>query len=176
MRQVNISLPDDLRAKLDAASTAAGRGLAEEIRDRLARSFDWGRFDPTTQRLMEIIGTLAVWTKAQTGRYWREDAAANFVFRRAVAIFLARLKPEGEPALDPAELPPNRPVHSDDLEAMATGLEAIIAHGRLLEPDEQLALLKRGEQVKQQRDHLKKVLETPPPAPARSRLLKPKQE
>jgi hypothetical protein len=171
MRQVNISLPDDLRARLDAASAAGGRGLAEEIRDRLAQSFAWGRFDPPTQGLMELIGTLALFAKAQIGREL-EDPAVHFVFRRAVAILLARLKPEGEPVL-PAELPPNRPVHSDDLEGMAAGLEAIIAHGRELTTGEQLELLKRAEQEQQQRDRLRKVFEAPPPAP-RSHMRKPK--
>jgi hypothetical protein len=195
MRQVNVSLPDDLRAKLDAASAAAGHTLGTEIRNRLERSFDWGRFNIPTQMLLQLIGNLALFSKAQTGRDWRDDAAANFVFRRAVAILLARLKPEGEPVLNPAELPPNRPVHCDDLEgmaaleAMAAGLEAIIAHGRTLTGDEQRDL---STKYRPSLDNLGPATaalfrdmgwkdpkapseETPPPAP-RSRLRKPKQE
>jgi hypothetical protein len=77
--------------------------------------------------------------------------------------------------LEPAELPANRPVAATDIEAMAAGLEAIVSHGRLLQSDEQTALLKWAEQKQQELDHLRKVFEAPPPAP-RSHMRKPKPE
>jgi hypothetical protein len=136
MRQVNVSLPDDLRAKLDAAADAANRGLAEEIRDRLQESFDWGRFDAPTRSLLSRIGFLASLTRPQTGRDWFNHAGAHHVFRRAIEILLGRSKPEGKPVLSAAELPADRPVVVTDLEAMAAGLEAIVSLNRPLHADE----------------------------------------
>ena len=178
MRQVNVSLPDDLRAKLDAASSAAGHTLATEIRDRLERSFALVQPDVQTQGLMNLIGFLSLLTRQQTGRAWHEHAFAHELFRQAIALLLGRpgVKPEGQPVLDPAELPANRPVAAADIEAMAAGLEAIVSHGRMLQEGEQLLLREWEEERRQGAKRYEKMMfETPPPAP-RSRLRKPKEE
>jgi hypothetical protein len=174
MRQVNVSLPDDLRAKLDAASAAAGHTLGTEVRIRLQRSIAFDVFDVQTHLLMQMIGLLSFLTRQQTGHAQQQHAASHFVFRRAIEILLNRLRPEGQPVLDPAELPADRPVAVTDLEAMAAGLAAIISHGRLLQEGEQFELRKWEEQRQQELDRFKKVFETPPPP--RSRLRKPKGE
>jgi hypothetical protein len=175
MRQVNVSLPDDLRAELDAASAAAGHTLATEIRNRLQRSIANDRLGGPNQRFMQLIGLLGFLTRQQTGHMWHEHAAAHFVFRGAIEILLGRMKPAGNPVLDPAELPADRPVAVTDLEAMAAGLEAIISHGRMLQEGEQLLLREWEEERRQQLDQFKKIFETPPPAP-RSHMRKPKPE
>ena len=133
MRQVNVSLPDDLRTKLDAAANAAGHTLGTEIRLCIQRAHSWEQFDPQTQRLMLLIGQIAVGTERQTGRTWWHHPAAYFVFRRTIEILLDRNKPPGEPRINPNELPPNRPVAVTDLEQAAAGLEALITHGHPLQ-------------------------------------------
>jgi hypothetical protein len=39
MKQLKISLPDELRAKLDEAAAASGKSVAEEIRSRVEQTF-----------------------------------------------------------------------------------------------------------------------------------------
>jgi hypothetical protein len=131
MRQVNVGLPDDLRARLDEASSAANRGLAEEIRDRLAQSFVGQEIDDATKMLLAQIGRLGSLMRPQTGHDWAANAGSHHVFQQAVALLLARNKPAGDPKLNPAELPADRPVAVTNLEAMAAGLEAIVSADRL---------------------------------------------
>jgi hypothetical protein len=138
MRQVNVSLPDDLRAKLDAAAGATNRGLAEEIRDRLAQSFTRQEWDPQTQMLLAKIGHLAFLMRPQTGHDWHAHPFTHHVFRDALEILLDRRKPAGEPVLDPAELPLGRPVVTTDAAAMAIALEAIVSLDRPLQADAQI--------------------------------------
>jgi hypothetical protein len=178
MRQVNVSLPDGLRAKLDAASDAAGHTLGEEIRRDLEQAFFWRQFDEPTRLLMAQIGFAAMLSKAQVGREWREHPAAHHVFRQTIVSLLTRRKPAGEATIDPAELPPNRPVASTDLTEMGIALEALISLGRPLSDQEQHDL---HERLHKDDAHWRALLQplvdgTPPPPPARSRLRKPKGE
>jgi hypothetical protein len=177
MQQLKVSLPDNMRARLDAASTAAGRTLGEEIRRDLEDAFFWGKFDPFTRLLMAQIGFAEQLTKAQTGREWREHPAAHHVFRQTITSLLARRKPAGEATIDPAELPPNRPVASTDLTEMGIALEAMISFGRPLSDPEQHDL---HERLHKDDAHWRALLQplvdgTQPPAP-RSRLRKPKDK
>jgi len=176
MRQVNVSLPDDLRAELDAASAAAGHTLATEIRNRLQRSIANDRLGGPNQRFMQLIGLLGFLTRQQTGHMWHEHAAAHFVFRGAIEILLGRMKPAGD-VVPFDELPTDRPVAVTDLEAMAAGLEAIISHGRMLQEDEQLLLREWEEERRQAGKRFEKMMfETPRPPPWRSPMRKPKDE
>jgi hypothetical protein len=178
MRQVNVSLPDDLRAKLDAASDAAGHTLGEEIRRDLDQAFFWSQFDEPTRLLMARVGFAALLSKAQTGRAWHAHAAAHHVFRQTIVSLLARRKPAGEPVLDPAELPANRLVASTDLTEMGIALEALISLGRPLSVEEQQDLHTRlhGDDA-YWRALLQPLVDgTSPPPSARSRLHKKEQE
>jgi len=174
MRQVNVSLPDNLRAELDAASAAAGHTLGTEIRNRLQGSISFERLGVENEGFMQLIGLLGFLTRKQTGHMWHKHAAAHFVFRRAIEMLLGRMKPAGD-VVPFDELPTDRPVAVTDLEAMAAGLEAIISHGRMLQEGEQLLLREWEEERRQQLDQFKKIFETPPPAP-RSHMRKPKPE
>jgi hypothetical protein len=177
MRQVNVSLPDDLRDKLDAASAAAGRTLGEEIRRGLEDAFFWGQFDPFTRLLMAQIGFLALITKAQTGRAWHEHAAAHHVIRQAIASLLARRKPAGEATIDPAELPPTRPVTSTDLTEMGIALEALVSFNRPLSIEEQRDIHERlHKDDAHWRALLQPLVDGTSPPPSRSRLRKPKEK
>jgi hypothetical protein len=127
-KQLKVALDDPLRQRLDAASAKAGHSLGTEIRYRLERSFASEQFDVATKLLMHHIGRLSVLTLQQTGRHWLGHAGAHAVFRRAIELLLNRRRPEGKAELDPAELPPDRPVAvTTDLEAAAAGLEAIVS-------------------------------------------------
>ncbi len=52
MRQLKISLTDDLFRQLAMVSTAAGHSLASEIRRRLERTFAQEVSDPRTDELL----------------------------------------------------------------------------------------------------------------------------
>jgi hypothetical protein len=176
MQQLKVSLPDDMRARLDAASTAAGRTLGEEIRRDLEDAFFWCQFDEPTRLLMAQIGFAAQLTKAQTGRNWQEQAGAHHVFRQVISSLLTRRKPAGEATIDPSALPPGRPVGSTDLTEMGIALEAMISFGRPLSDQEQHDLHERlHKDDAHWRALLQPLVEGSPPPP-RSRLRKPKQE
>jgi hypothetical protein len=146
MKQLKVSLDDAMRGRLESAATGHDRSLGEEIRDRLERSFAWeGQFDPWSIVLMHSVGRLAALTKRQTGRDWFVDAGAHFVFRQAIRSLLARMKPKGDPVLDPATLPADRPVALDDPTAMGVALEAIVSFDRPLTGDEQRGLHEKYE-------------------------------
>jgi hypothetical protein len=128
VKQLKVSLPDALRELLDAVSAKSGNSVSELIRVCVQRAYSQ-QLDPPTQRLMHLIGALAVGAERQVGKPWHADPAAHFVFQRAIEILLGRRKPAGDLVpLNPAELPTDRPVAiTTDLEAMAAGLEAIIS-------------------------------------------------
>jgi hypothetical protein len=162
MKKLQVSLPDDLRSRVETAAERNDRALGEEIRSCIQAAYSWDQFDAPTQVLMHLVGRLAVATELQTGRTWWHDPSAHFVFRQALAILLGRRKPEGDLALlDPAELPADRPVAVTDLHQMAAGLEAIVSMDRALSAEEQLALLKGAEATRQGVERLNKALETP---------------
>jgi plasmid stability protein len=140
MRQVNVSLPDDLRAQLDRRAAEAGHTLGTEIRLILQAGYSWEQFDKPTQLLMHWIGRLAVLTKRQVGADWFVSAGAHYVLKQAVASLLSRNKPAGDPVLDPATLPPDRPVALDDPTAMGVALEAIVSFDRPLSGREQFEI------------------------------------
>jgi hypothetical protein len=48
---MGVALSDELRKKLEAASTAAGHSIAEEIRLRLERTFQVDTYDAATREL-----------------------------------------------------------------------------------------------------------------------------
>jgi hypothetical protein len=130
-RQMGVGFPADLREKLEAAATAAGHSVAEEIRQRVERTFVDEQIDPETHKLMAAVSNLDVLVRLQTNhRSWHSHPGAHRVFRNAIVARLARLKPAGEPAFGPDDLPQHPLVAAppDDLEAMGMGLEAIDFH------------------------------------------------
>jgi hypothetical protein len=65
MRQLKISLTDDLFRQLAMVSTAAGHSLASEIRRRLERTFAQEGSDPRTDELLTAIRSFAVLVKCE---------------------------------------------------------------------------------------------------------------
>jgi hypothetical protein len=175
MKPLKVALSPDLRSRLESAAADHGRSIGEEVRARVEQSFVLEKLDAQTLVLMFRLGRLAFLIKPQTGHAWHEHAGAYQVFRHAMGLLFGRHQPAGDPVLDPAELPADRPVAVTALHEMAAGLEAIISLNRALDAGEQLELLKRAEETRQGAKRLEKAMfETPLPPRSRSRLLKPK--
>jgi hypothetical protein len=145
MKQIKVSLPDDVRAVIEKASAEAGHSLSEEIRRRLEQTLKENAYDSETRKLMAAVHRFAVLVKLQTNHRWQDHPAANRVMRQAITARLARLKPGGEPLFSPDELPSARLVTGDDPEAMGTGLEAIDFYQP---PVEEARLRELGEKTK----------------------------
>jgi hypothetical protein len=141
MKPLKVALPPDLRGRVERAAADHHRSLGEEIRARVEQSFGWEGFDAQTLTLLVRIARLSFLLPAQCAHAWHEHAGAYEVFREALALLLSRAKPPGQPVLDPAELPADRPVASTDVTAVATALEAIISLDRPSQGGEQLELL-----------------------------------
>jgi hypothetical protein len=96
MKQLKVSLPDDLRAQLDAAAAGSGQSLAQEIRRRLERTLaeDAAKhaIDPKTQRLADAVIGLAADVQEHAGVSWHGNSRANEALAEAVLTYLSALK------------------------------------------------------------------------------------
>src|SRR5258708_28961487 len=102
--QSDVRLPRDLHECLKQAG--GERGLGEEIRKRLEKSFETKKTpeDPNRQKLLLAVGFIA--TKA--GMYfgdWSEDRFSFDVLKAGVDLWLTANQPKGEPVMKPN---PNR--------------------------------------------------------------------
>jgi hypothetical protein len=95
MAQLKITLPEPIRAKLDAAAEKSGYSLAEEIRSRLERTFAEDELDQPTRDFLDGVELMPAEIERETGAAWHSHAGAHAVFKQAVLSRLARLKPEG---------------------------------------------------------------------------------
>jgi hypothetical protein len=94
-RQMGVGLPADLRAQLEAASTAAGHSVAEEIRRRVERTFKEDGIDPVTRELRDDIVQLAELVRFDVAGDWHSDPVAHAAFRSAVLALIGERKPKG---------------------------------------------------------------------------------
>jgi hypothetical protein len=105
MKQLKVSLPDDLRDQLEKASGKAGHSLGEEVRGRLERSFaEDAALDPITRELVAGIINLATAVQADLGAQWHTFPAVHKVFTAAVAQRIGGYKPRTNPGLGAATL------------------------------------------------------------------------
>lgn len=128
-KQIGVALPDEVRARVEAAATKAGHSIAEEIRQRLERTFRDDAIDPKTRQLMLAILLLADFVEFQTGHNWFSHPAATSIMKLAIDARLARMKGgDGNAVFGQEELPPkeNRWIASDDPRMMATVLDVIL--------------------------------------------------
>jgi len=146
MGQLKITMPDDLRAKLDQASAKSSLSVAEEIRSRVERTLQEDAADPPTRELKDTVQKLAELVKLQTGRAWHEDDRAANILCEAITHRLLRLYPHmiyrPLPLVPPGdelepwekfpnnELPPNRPLTASDQYDWSYALEAIDFYAR----------------------------------------------
>ena len=111
MKQLKVSLPDDLRAQLDAASAKSGRSVAEEIRSRVEGSFAREVADRPTRDFIEGVALMAAEVARETGANWHQHAGAHEALTRAIQLRLEALKPKGSTAFGDR---PHATVSDDD--------------------------------------------------------------
>jgi hypothetical protein len=92
MKRLKVSLPGELRARLDAASAESGRSLADEIRMRVEASFAREAVDKPTRDFLDGLALMPAEIERETGAAWHSHAGAFAVFRQAILSRLARLK------------------------------------------------------------------------------------
>jgi hypothetical protein len=91
-QQMGVAFPDDVRALLEAASTAAGHSLAEEIRRRVKRTLrDDAMFqDEPTMALMDRLKNTVSLTRSVTGKAWHKDPATAYLLKLVIGAHLDR--------------------------------------------------------------------------------------
>jgi hypothetical protein len=95
MQRLKIALPDELRARLDAASKKSGQSVAEEIRSRVEASFTRETADQPTADFLEGLARMAAEIALECGGAWYAHAGSHETFAHAILSRLLRLKPEG---------------------------------------------------------------------------------
>jgi len=98
MKQLKVALPDDLRARLDAASEKSGRSVADEIRTRVERSLELDAIDKPTRDFIVGIALMPAEIERETGAAWHKHAGAWLALRQAILSRLKRLEPKGSVA------------------------------------------------------------------------------
>ena len=112
MKQMKVALPEELRARLDAASEKSGRSVAEEIRARVEASFTRDAVvDKPTRDLHEGVALMAAEIELETGANWHQHAGAHEVLAQAIRARLDELKPKGSTAFGDR---PHATVFDDD--------------------------------------------------------------
>jgi len=153
MKQLKVSLDDDLRDYIEVASEKAGRSISEEIRERLLATVAHDHTDRPTRWLMLSVQGLAAKVKTDTGQDWHSHPAANRVLKLATGHLLDRLRPKDKEAVfAPDELPAARLVNSTEPEGIALGLEAIEFYGRPLSAEDQQTLTERDREFERVRE------------------------
>jgi hypothetical protein len=134
MERINVSLPPELRSRLDAASAESGKSVADEIRSRVEWMFALDAFEPVdkpTLDLMRSVATMAAELERETGTPWHAHAGSHAVLRQELLSRLARLKPEGDRAFGPR---PHRAEPYDDPQELGVELEFTDWENRDLAP------------------------------------------
>jgi Arc-like DNA binding domain len=88
-----VVLPREMLDQLRESGRERGRGVSEEIRNRLGGSLLDDKLDQTTRLFTGEILELAGWVRRHVGTEWYADVYAHEVFSHAVAARLARHKP-----------------------------------------------------------------------------------
>jgi hypothetical protein len=101
-KQMGVGLPAELRERLEAASAGAGHSLAEEIRQRLERTFKEDTLDPVTRELITGIINLAETIRLDLGAAWYAYPAIHEAFAAAIAQRLAGYVPPSTPGAEAA--------------------------------------------------------------------------
>jgi plasmid stability protein len=118
-KQLKVSLPDELRARLDAASAKSGRSVAEEIRSRVEASFAEAADQPTHD-FLRGVALMAAEIARETGAVWHKHPGAYDHFVDAIVRRLKVLKPQGSTAFGHR---PHATVPDDDLDRLGEIVE-----------------------------------------------------
>jgi hypothetical protein len=120
MQRLKIALPEELRARLDAASKKSGESVAEEIRRRVDASFAQEAIDKPTRDFLDGLALMPAEVELETAAAWHKHVGAYGVFREAILRRLARLKPEGTIAFGKR---PHQAIPGDDPEGIGLSIE-----------------------------------------------------
>jgi hypothetical protein len=128
MKQIKVSIPDNLLAELEKAAAKERRSLSEAVRERLmgtAGRVDLGRSDIAA--LVDKIAEMAVLAEAVTAKRWDKDPSTTQLLALSVAKLLQR-----HGAREVAEIPTSETyqreglVQSTDPKVIATALEFLV--------------------------------------------------
>jgi hypothetical protein len=98
-KQLTVSVNEEQRAALEAASAKAGHSVAEEIRRRLDRTlYEEDTFDPQTRKLAEDIRDFAHEIERITQLKWHAYPKAHEALAEAIKTWLAGMKPPFAPS------------------------------------------------------------------------------
>jgi hypothetical protein len=93
LQQLAVSLPPDVRGRLQVAAEAAGHSLAEEVRRRIDKTIRWEGFDPVTMELLEGLEQITVLLRQDFDVEWYATSRAHEAFVTAVNQRLAGYAP-----------------------------------------------------------------------------------
>jgi hypothetical protein len=85
--QIAVAVPDDLRERLIAESMVRGISVAEEVRQRLEKSYakdDFYGSRPDLRELVAMVLDLVGMAETATGEKWNEDAATGYLLGLAI--------------------------------------------------------------------------------------------
>ena len=124
MKQIKVSIPDDLLTRLEEAAEKEGRSLSDEVRRRLmgtAGHLNLGR--PDIDLLFDIITELVVMAESTSAARlrWDKDPAVAYVLQLAIGRLLQRYGAE-----EVNEIPQGRLVASTNPAEVATAIEAVV--------------------------------------------------
>ena len=121
MQRLKIALPDELRARLDAASAKSGQSVAEEIRSRVEASFAREAADKPSADFLADLALMPAEIELETGAAWHVHAGSHATFTRAILSRLLRFKPKGSMTFGPR---PHATVSNDDPNDLGVLIEA----------------------------------------------------
>ena len=87
--QTKVVLGDAMRRHLEAGAKADGRSIADEIRQRLERTFEQDARAAKTNALLTLIAELAAELQRLCGAHWFEQSSAYDAFSAGVGLLLA---------------------------------------------------------------------------------------
>ena len=97
--QLTVRMPDDMRARLDAAAKKKGWSLSQELLWRLRVSFEKENYanhrDPATRALCFLIAETAQRVHNRIPKQWHRDPFLYRAFKLGVAALLNALEPAG---------------------------------------------------------------------------------
>lgn|SRR5262249_5387839 len=95
MKQLKVGLPDDLRSKLDAAAEAGGKGLAEEVRERLEFTL---ADDSRIRELIEMVREATETVDNNLGGRWFDGNHAIEILAETIKDLVLSYRSSGQPS------------------------------------------------------------------------------